>query len=69
MSLKIAALDDIAEDKIELTRDQWLRAQANDWKPIWMYPAIVLAVIFVLFFVGFHDKTEETEDQRPKAED
>ncbi|OHB80809.1 MAG: hypothetical protein A2W31_00225 [Planctomycetes bacterium RBG_16_64_10] len=43
------------EDEIQLTRAQWLDTQANRWRPIWLWPAGIAAVLFVLFALAFHD--------------
>ena len=32
------------------------------WKDFWVYPAMMAAVIAVIFFVAFCDKTKVTED-------
>ena len=32
------------------------------WKDFWVYPAMMVAVIAVIFFLAFWDKTKVTED-------
>jgi hypothetical protein len=32
------------------------------WKSFWMFPAIMAAVVAVIFFVAFWDKIKVTED-------
>ena len=35
----------------------------NQWKTFWMFPALMAAVIAVIFFVAFWDKTKVTEEE------
>jgi nucleoside transporter len=67
---RVARIDkpDIADEKIVLTRNQWLSAKANQWSPIWMWQGIVLAIILLAFLVGFRDAPEETKEEEEPAE-
>jgi nucleoside transporter len=59
---KIARLNGSGEqpdDDFNLTRQQWLDAQSAQWKPIWLWPSGILAVLLVLFALAFHDKPPE----------
>jgi hypothetical protein len=59
---KIASLNresELPDDEIALTRAQWLDAQSKRWKPIWLWPSGVLAVLLGVFAVAFHDKPAE----------
>jgi hypothetical protein len=56
------------EGDVVLTREDWLRAKANDWQPIWLYPSIALFVILGLFAVVFKDKPV-TEEPAPAGEE
>jgi len=44
---------------VGLTRTQWLEAQSAKWRPIWLYPALGVLVVFALFIIGFRDKPPE----------
>src|SRR5690606_33665224 len=35
----------------------------EQWKSFWLFPALLAAIIAVLFFVTFWDKTRVTEDE------
>jgi len=51
-----------------LSREQWLRAKANDWQPIWLWPSVFCFVILGLFAVGFKDKPVVEEPAPGPAE-
>ena len=43
--------------------DSGLIATAMEqWKAFWIFPAILAGIIAVIFFAGFWDKTQVTED-------
>jgi len=60
---KIAGTDDF-----ELTRSQWLAAQAHNWEQIWRVPALFIFVWFVVFFIFGRDPKEEELETEPKEE-
>ena len=46
------------DEALQLTRAQWLDAQANRWRPIWLWPAGIATVLFVCFALAFHDRPD-----------
>ena len=51
----------VAEDKISLDRQQWLKAQSCNWAPIWLWPSVAAFVILAFFALAFRDKPREEE--------
>jgi hypothetical protein len=51
---KIAKADDFS-----LTRDQWLAARSHNWEQIWLIPAILISVCFVVFLLLGRNPKEE----------
>ena len=47
--------------EVALERTQWLKAQANDWAAIWMWPSIICFVVLAIFAIGFRDEPVEEE--------
>jgi hypothetical protein len=48
-------------EDFELTRSDWLAAQARDWTQIWRLPALFIAVWFVVFLLlGRNPKEDNT---------
>lgn len=52
--------DELAEEKVRLTREEWLTAQAHRWHSIFFAPAIGILIVAVVFM--FLGKTEEEPD-------
>ena len=42
---------DVKAEEISITRQEYLQAQTNDWKKIFMVPAIMMAAAFVFFLL------------------
>jgi len=64
---KIADLEgegNVPADKVRVTRPQWLAAQSCNWRPIWLWPAGLAAIIFLFFALGFHDPVDQTGTDR-----
>ncbi len=51
----------VAEDKISLDRQQWLKAQSCNWTPIWLWPSGAAFIILAFFALVFRDKPPEEE--------
>ena len=49
--LKKLAADIAGKEDFSLTRSDWLEAQARDWMMIWIIPAGLIAVCFVVFLL------------------
>lgn len=58
----------VAEDKISLNRQHWLKAQSCDWTPIWLWPSGAAFIILAVFALAFRDKPQEKEGQAETSE-
>ncbi|MBX7166107.1 MAG: MFS transporter [Pirellulales bacterium] len=45
----------------EVTREEWRRAQRNDWPSIWFLAAGLAGATLVFFWFGFHDRSAERQ--------
>ena len=60
---------DVKAEEISITRQEYLQAQTNDWKKIFMVPAIMMAAAFIFFLLFGKNPTEEKkEDEAQPAE-
>jgi len=51
------------KEDFELTRDQWLAAQAHDWTQFFRLPAILIGICFVVFLILGRNPKEEAAPQ------
>lgn len=59
---------EVKPEEISITRQEYLQAQTNDWKKIFMVPSIMMAAAFIFFlFFGKNPTAEEKneEDAQP----
>ena len=63
-NLKTLAAKIAEKDDFSLTREDWLAAQARDWKNIFQIPAIFIAVCFVVFLVLGRDPDAKGEKEK-----
>lgn len=47
------------EGEVALDRGQWLKAHADDWAFIWLWPSILCFAVLAYFAVAFRDKPQE----------
>ncbi len=59
---------DVKPEEIKLDRQQYLQAQTNDWAKIFMVPAVMMAVAFIVFLLfGKNPKDVQEEEQAVAA--
>ena len=59
---------DVKAEEISITRQEYLQAQTNDWKKIFMVPAIMMAAAFIFFLLFGKNPTEEKKEDEEDAE-
>ncbi|MBR0237901.1 MAG: MFS transporter [Thermoguttaceae bacterium] len=60
---------DVKAEEINITREQYLQAQTNDWKKIYMVPAIMMAAAFIFFLLFGKNPTEENKEDEAQPEE
>lgn len=53
---------------LNITREQYLQAQTNDWKKIFMVPAIMMAAAFIFFLLFGKNPTDAKKEDAEPAE-
>ena len=60
---------DVKAEEISITRQEYLQAQTNDWKKIFMVPAIMMAAAFIFFLLFGKNPTEEKKEDEAQPEE
>ncbi len=60
---------DVKAEEISITRQEYLQAQTNDWKKIFMVPAIMMAAAFIFFLLFGKNPSDEKKEDEAQPED